>query len=387
MNLLKKILIKLKQFFSSYNKKSVYIKTNPYSDKWIYISYISDIFYHLNDQTQLDVHQNRREAIKIAEIFYNLGFNLYIQNYNSRRKIPNLDFKIIFGIEPNFCNACYKHPNAIKIYYATGAYFEHQNKQVRAMTDYINRTYKINMSYQRLVKPHDSIKIADYILQIGSKYTINTYPEEFKPKIELIKQSSQATCDTNTKEYAPENEYFCIASSGNALKGIILLIEFFHAHPQYTINIVGPIDNTFYKGIKNKLSTNIKLWGFLNINGTTLKTIMSHCNFIIYPSGSEGGVPGAVLNAMKRGLIPIVTPWAAFNEINEYGYLMNEWNAKSISNGINWSLKLSPEQIKCLSSKCISFVNNNFTLEVFSNEFKTYINNIITKNNVTRNIY
>ena len=72
--------------------------------------------------------------------------------------------------------------------------------------------------------------------------------------------------------------------------------------------------------MKRKISPNIKLWGFMDINSDELTAIIDRCNFLIYPSGSEGGCPGAVINSMKKGLIPIVTPWAAFDGIEEYGF-------------------------------------------------------------------
>lgn len=45
-----------------------------------------------------------------------------------------------------------------------------------------------------------------------------------------------------------------MASGGNILKGISLLIEYFYNHPERTINIVGPIDKLFYRSMKRKLA-------------------------------------------------------------------------------------------------------------------------------------
>ena len=160
--------------------------------EWVYISYLTDIFYYPNDNRLLSSHQNRREALIIAKVFNQLGFNIYIQDHASKKEIPKIKFSIIFGLEPNFCNACIANPQSIKIYYATGAYYEHQNKQIQKMTDYVNVTYDAHIPYQRLVTPHKSIELADYILQIGSSYTILTYPPICQSKIELIHQSSQS---------------------------------------------------------------------------------------------------------------------------------------------------------------------------------------------------
>ena len=377
MKFLKKITKAIYRKYHAY-KESTYQIINNNSDEWVYICYIAQVFYHLDDTQYLDSHQNKREAIVIANTFHKLGYNVYIQEFSSNKKIPNLNFTIIFGIESNFYKACKRFPQAKKIYYATGAYFKHQNKQIYDMTNYINSTYKSNLTYKRLVKPHKSIEIADSILQIGSNFTISTYPEQYQSKISLIHQSTQINSQSQIKKYAKENEYFYMGSGGNALKGLVLLIEYFHQHTELYLNIVGPIENDFYNTLKNQIGNNIKIWGFLNVNSPQFSQIIKRCNFIIYPSGSEG-IPGAVINSMKKGLIPIVTPWAAFNEINNYGFLLEKWDIESINKGIKWSQSLSIETIEKLSKDCQTYVNQNYNITNFEKEFNQYIQAVLKK--------
>lgn len=376
MNLIKRLINRVLNKYKI-QKESIYQIKNNDSNEWVYICYIAQVFYHLKDTQYLDSHQNKREAIIIARTFHKLGYNVYIQEYSSRKRIPKLNFSIIFGIEPNFYTACEKFPKAQKIYYATGAYFEHQNKQIRKITDQINKAYHSNLPYKRLVKPHKSIDIADYILQIGSNFTIKTYPEAYRSKITLIHQSQQIRLSEFPKHYAKENEYFYLGSGGNALKGLSLLIEYFHQHTELFLNIVGPIEDEFYKIFHPQLGENIKIWGFLNINSAQFSSIIKKCNFIIYPSGSEGGTPGAVINSMSQGLIPMVTPWSAFDEINDFGFLMEDWSLSSIDKSIKWSLSLTDRDIEKLSEKNRIYATNYYNLNRFEDEFTQYIKTII----------
>lgn len=57
--------------------------------EWVYISYLTDIFYYPNDNRLLSSHQNRREALIIAKVFNQLGFNIYIQDHASKRNTEN----------------------------------------------------------------------------------------------------------------------------------------------------------------------------------------------------------------------------------------------------------------------------------------------------------
>ena len=116
----------------------------------------------------------------------------------------------------------------------------------------------------------------------------------------------------------------------------------------------------------------------MDINSDELTSIIDRCNFLIYPSGSEGGCPGAVINSMKKGLIPIVTPWAAFDGIEEYGFLMDTWSIDAISMGVAWSLTLDPVKIEEMSCKCQLYIEHNYGIRQFENEFFQYIRKIIS---------
>lgn len=374
MKIIKKGLRVLKKMFHYSFLQTThpkYIKRISNMAPWIYISYISEVYYAQNNHSYLNSHQNKREALAMAPILNNLGFNVYIQSIFSEKKLPNITPKIVFGLEPLFEKACKKWPDAIKIYYATGAYYEHQNTQIIQETDAFNSKYHCNIEYNRLVTPHKSCEISDYILQIGSNYTISTYPPSLRSKIKLIHQSSIPITFTNT-QYSIENEYFFIASGGNILKGIHLLIEYFSIHTSLTINILCPIEDAFFNAIHEKITPNIHFYGYLELNSPTMREIVSKSNFIIYTSGSEGGVPGAVINSMKMGLIPIVTQWSAFDEINDYGYLIHDWSIEGVDKGIKWSEQQSPETIKKLKKRCSQFANNKYNIDNFTSEFKEY---------------
>lgn len=355
-----------------------YVSKISKSAPWVYISYITYPFF----MKDLSIHQNMRETIAMVKVLNNLGFNVYVQDYQSKNILPQIDnVKMVFGHEPNLIRAAEKWPQAVVIQYNTGAYVEHQNNQVKKMTDYVNRVYKCCIPYRRLdqeISIFRGYEIAYKILQIGSKFTLETMPPKYHQKIVMIHQSTQIhrelpdICDAN------ENHFFFMASGGNMLKGIPLLIEFFSKHQQYILHIIGPIEDDFLEAIKNEITPNISLHGYMDVNSDEFVEIVKKCNFIVYPSGSEGGIPGAVLCAMQYGLIPIVTPWAAFDEIEEYGYLMDyNWNVNSVEKGIDWALSLSPQERCWRKKSCSKFVIDNYNLDKFSEEFRVFCKSIL----------
>lgn len=362
--------------------KEYYISKVSRNAPWVYISYIAHPFY----MRDLSCHQNLRETIRMVKVLNDLGLNVYVQDYRSKSKLPQLkEVKMVFGHEPNLIRAAEKYPDALVVQYNTGAYVEHQNSQIVNMTDYVNKKYHSNIPYYRLIDVSDNqysiyraYEISDRILQIGSRFTIETMPEKYRDKIVLIHQSTQVARDVLVVD-AAENEFLFLGSGGNMLKGVPLLLEYFTVHQDCVIHIVGPIEEDFQELILDELTPNIHFYGFMNVNSDEFVGIAKKCNFILFPSGSEG-CPGSVLCAMQYGLIPIVTPWAAFDEIEDYGYLMDyNWNVESVDKGVKWALQLSPKERLYRKQRCKEYVEKYYNLDRFGKEFSDFCMKLLSK--------
>ena len=131
---------------------------------WAYVSYVPEACYRKGVRF-LNQHQNRRESKVLVEVLHELGFNVFVGQYNDThndlQKLPPP--RLIFGLEPNFERACKLWPDAMKIYYATGAYYKHQNNMIRKRTDEFNLKYGAQYPYQRLATESDRCEKADYI--------------------------------------------------------------------------------------------------------------------------------------------------------------------------------------------------------------------------------
>lgn len=376
-NILRRVLRRL-HILQNSGPKDYYISKFSRRAPWVYVAYITEVFYSQDDRSIQNRHQNQREALAQVEVFHELGYNVYVQFYLSDRPIPHRKFDIVFGHEPDFVRAALMNPDALKVHYVPGAYIDHRNGQIIKMTDAVNQKYHCSIPYRRLLEyanPDHSSKVAyemaDRILMIGSHFTVDTFPAHLHSKIVTIHQSTQSMANTDDIQYASPDEYFFMGSNGNLLKGVSLLIEYFVKHPEYVLHIVGPIEDDVMTTFKSIITDNIKFYGFVDVNSDEMSCIMNRCNFIIYPSGSEG-MPGAVLNSMKHGLIPIVTKWAAFDEVGEYGYVLEDWTVDAIEKGVAWSRSLSPESVLDLKLKCAKYIYDTYTIERYKKEFKDF---------------
>lgn len=369
------IKYKIRRFIDKITKRDKTYKS-IISDNapWVYISYIPEVFYKQKNLRYMNGHQSRRETIEMVRCFNNLGYNVFMTHFNNPT-FPNVDVKIIFGLEPVFTEACRIYSDAKKIYYATGAYYGHQNSMIESRTNYFNIKHAANCPLLRLVKEDERIELADKILQIGSKYTIQTYPEKYREKITTIHQSCSIVNCITMEQHG--NDYMWIGGGGAILKGLDLVIDYFVCHKDMTLHVIGNIENDFLEAYSSIDLSNVIFYGHMDTASEEFRKVIAKCSFMVYPSCTEGGLPGSVITSMYYGLIPIVSKWAAFDEIESYGYVINELQDIDIERAIEWSLALDSNYKRSLSLKCSKFAQQTYNIDNFKKELYKYFENII----------
>lgn len=76
---------------------------------------------------------------------------------------------------------------------------------------------------------------------------------------------------------------------------------------------------------------------------------------------------------MKSGLIPLVTPWASFDGIEKYGFVMEDVNVESVASAVEWAVSLSREEMARKKDLCQKFVLDNYNIEKYTDEFEKYM--------------
>lgn len=367
--------------FSKYEK--VYNKSYP----WVVVSYLTLPFYFRHFKAYMLSHQNRESTLIIFDVFRDLGLNFIGINFerqNITKFLPEEQVKIIFGLEPNFINFSKIYPSSLKIYFATGAYYKHQNRMIIKRTDEVNKKKGSSLAYNRLVPEHNSAHIADSILQIGSKYTLETYPVEIREKIRILRQNTFEFLnydETHKKERFDRKTFLWFGSSGAILKGLDLVLDYFSKNKKYILHVVGPVEKDFQKVYEKELfyTSNIYFHGPLKINSKKLFKIAQESSFIIFPSASEG-CPGSVLNMMRLGMIPLVSKFAAFDTIEDKGIIINDLSEDGIQEAVEKTEISNNEELLNLFKKNSSFVESNFNSETFYKDLKEYISEILQSN-------
>ncbi len=367
------IFQKSKNVYANYFIKNYTSTMSPDSPNAL-ISYLPFPLRLPPDSKDMFKHQNRREAIEIVNAFIELGYNVDVVYYNKKAFLPSRKYDVIFGLEPNFEKFARKNPKALKIYYATGSYWKYQNASIIDRVAEVNKRRRSSLRPARLIMSHQSAELADYIIQIGSTFTVYTYPPEIQPKIRLVRQSSFEFLDATleNKDYSSARRKFLwFGGKGAVLKGLDLLLEAFAKRPDLELYIAGAPEKDFINEYYNELyqTRNIHFLEWLDLRSTFVQDIARSCGFVILPSASEG-MPGSVISMMRMGLVPIVSRQAAFDGIENFGVLIQNLTVSNVLAIVDEASRFDEDVLYKRAFMSLRFAKENFTLETFKSDLK-----------------
>jgi hypothetical protein len=364
-----------------------YYKTN-YTEN-VLISHITHCFKKGIDLT----HTNQVEALEVARVFKELGYNVDIVDYYFEGNLKYNKYSVIFGFGEPLISSFYSTNNKIiRIYYGTGMHVIHQNY---ATLNRIEEVYKKKgkwlLESGRIVDKAWSAQtslVDNIIVTLGNEKAVELYQRYFPRKIYNIPVSYYKEFDheniIQSKDFKDAKKHFLwFGGSGLIHKGLDLLLEVFKELPDLNLHIGGSIDNEpgfkecYYEELYKM--KNIHTYGFIKVNSEAFKNIVKKCAFIIFPSCSEG-IPGSVINVMVYGLMPIV-PSVAGIRIKDFGIEIKELTRESIKESIIKAVNLSEKEIEKKSLACANDTTENYSIEKYSYEFKRVLIDILGRKN------
>ncbi len=334
-------------------------------------------------------HTNNIEALSIAEVFKGLNFNVDICHFEYDEEIDYTKYNIIFGFGDPLTNSFYNRTTSIlTIYYGTGMHICTQNYNTlnRIEEVYEKRHVWIPES-GRIVDNAWSIQttIVNAIVTLWNQEVVNSYSKYFNKNIynvpvsfyEILSEKEVIKIIENKNFSEARYHFLWFGSSGLIHKGLDLLLDIFSKINKYHLHICGPIENEhkFKKVYYQELykTSNIHMYGFIQLESVLFKNLMQNCAFVIFPSCSEGG-GASVINVMANGLIPIVTREASI-EVKKFGLNIDQLNENAIEQSMKSAILLSDSELTKRSMEC--FHDTRCTHSI--NAYKTSLNKALTE--------
>lgn len=298
-----------------------------------------------------------------------------IKNYDLFLGYQGKNFKQIYEMLPKKC---------IEIFCLATSYWKFQNDQEqKRFRDVIEKRH-VSLHMERYLHTEEDFALthADGRILLSNKQGADTYPEPNRI-MRLVGASftdKKYLIDLHKKNFAfAKNRFLFFSGSGNILKGLDLVLEAFKELPDKELFICTKLEKDFAQAYDEELfhTPNIHFIGYIKAYKKTFFDLMNTCEFIIFPSASEGS-PGSVADCMTQGLIPLVSSTAHI-DVESLGYLIEPCTTNTIKDLVNTVTSHEDQWYKDKSIKIRQEACDQFSQRKFIDTYKKYIQTIIEK--------
>jgi hypothetical protein len=349
-----KIKLGIKKYIKKYFLNN-YLKdvNNKKYKKSALMVYVIEAFRIKKDSKNFRFHLNRWRNIAIAELFTKLGYSVDVINYDDIRTASKItkEYDVLFGLGPAYEYLVKRKAGLFKtkIYFATDAPTNYQNKKEINRINEVNKKYDIILMPKRLSKENDQIlKKNDVLIVLGNDFALERYKRIFNGRIYSIAGHIADDIDFYTidKEWDKAKYNFLFLTGRGKIRCCLdLLLEIFSENPDWNLYICGhfkgeeDFELNFRKYLKNTINIHTKGW--VDTASIEFSGLIKKCGAMIMPVIS-GASNGSALLGMSHGLIPIISQDATI-DIDNNGVIIKEITKKSINKSIEQFLSYNKD--------------------------------------------
>ena len=333
----------------------------------------------LRDRTKFS---NRGIAEQIPRALNELGYVVDITNFDNRSWVPSQPYDLFIGHGGiNFERLSRCLPDSTpRIYFSTGIYWGEGNARLarRIHELALRRGFLLPLHRSVLFDEEYANQIADGIICLGNEFAVETY-SRFRHVIGMnnaifpIKRYAW-----RNKDYGEGRRHFLFFSGrGSVLKGLDLLLEAF-ARTQLHLHICQHLESDFAEVYRHELTgcPNIHVHGFLKMRSRRFSAVAARCNWVISTTCTEGQ-PGAVLECMGHGLIPILPNTANIN-MEDWGIVFPDCEVETIRSTVLKASTMQIDECRQRSARVQESTRRTYSVDNFRDNFKKAVIDILT---------
>jgi len=278
------------------------------------VCYLLDAVGMKDSDSRLKGHANWWRAREIVRILDSLGYNVDVISSGDSSTIPPRQYDLVFDASSNIPRlAPFQKPDTRYVLLLTGSYYGWSGPaEAHRILDFERRhgiPYRPRYGGQPKILMDKSIAMADLSLLVGNQVTLETYPDWARSRMKTVHMPTSEI--THRKRYESKTGTFLYYSSArNVLKGLDLILDAFERHPEWTLNVVGPVESTepdfllAYPDFRKR--KNVRVFGTLDASSVRFSRILDESDAILFPSCSEGA-SSSVLTCCRGGIYPILS--------------------------------------------------------------------------------
>jgi glycosyltransferase involved in cell wall biosynthesis len=225
--------------------------------------------------------------------------------------------------------------------------------------------------------PGNSAVYADAISMFGNEFTKNTYgTHAFKVHQVPMSVTTEPEIIEGRNYTKAKKRFLWLNSHGALLKGLDMVLEAFMMRPELQLFVCGNTgrDAEFMNTMQSRIAhaSNITMEGWVDMKGERFKTLVAECGWVVSASFSEGG-GGSILNAMAKGLIPVISTSSSITLPRKTGFYLENNNAASIVDLLKTVSELPDDELREMSLNAVNFIATHHTLEIFKSKYKDFL--------------
>ena len=319
----------------------------------------------------------------MVRALHELGYAVDVIEWSNTVFTPQKEYQLFIGhAGRNFERITEKLTQSCpKIYFSTGTYWQEHNRAEKARFDALEQRRGLRLPYDRWINDSEerANEIADGIICLGNQVAKASYQ-----KFPVVYCLNNATYPAGGGLLAKKDHesgrrnFLFLSSEGNVHKGLDLLLETFSSPEMQGVaelTVCQKLRPDFHALYRRELENtpNIHFVGHLDLQSALFQEIALKCSFIIHPSCAEGQ-PGAVLDAMRYGLIPVLTRENHI-DIENCGFLIPD-SIPRIAAEVHRLSHLPIEECQHFAEKARETVLVDFSEERFFQNMKNSIQSI-----------
>lgn len=329
-------------------------------------------FFMRKESSQFINHQSNWKTIAMSEVFASLGYKVDYYPTSGPPDAPDdlSPYDVVFGwnCRPQFTGVLGDLPDeTLTILYTSEMHWEYQNsKEIERLRDVYQRR-GVEIEPKRQVPECRCSNDVDAMIALGNDFTVASYEDYVRADLPVYTVPNAGfdfispTFEDRDYESARRN-FLWFGGSGVVLKGLDLVLEVFSELDDIHLYICGPTtaNSDFVRAYETELfeADNIHNIGWVNIRSDEFDRISKRCAYLIYPSASEVAFPGAVINTMRRGIVPVATQ-TCIGEAGDWGCTLESTEIDTIRHTVRDLALQNPENIKQMSKRAFKKVDSD----------------------------
>ncbi len=300
--------------------KLIVFSERPEHKKRALLSYLLDAATMKDSDPRLKGHANWWRGRELARILDSLGYDVDVISSGDNQTVPSSRYDLVFDASSNLPRlAPFQKPDTKYVLLLTGSYYGWSGPaEARRILDF-ERNHGVFYEPRNGRVPKDlmdkTISIADLCLLIGNEVTLKTYPEWARTRMRTVQMPTSEI--HHRKQYSRKfldnsktKTFLYYSSARNVCKGLDLVLDAFYRHPEWTLNVVGPVESTeadFLKAYPDlHARPNVRMYGSLMASSEKFARILDESEALLFPSCTEG-TSSSVLTCLRGGIYPIIS--------------------------------------------------------------------------------